>query len=85
MSKKKQQPDPVEPGEPERFRLSRQEFFAISQIDSLNCIGMVTEPIIFKEWSEAWGIDREGNYPFRDQGEETVIFISIRIGCSYGP
>jgi len=85
MSSKKLKPDPVEPDEPERFRLSHEEFFAINQIDALNCIGMVLEPVIFEEWGLAWGIGRQENYPFRDQGGETVIFVSIRIGSSYGP
>jgi hypothetical protein len=84
-SKKKKDPEPDRQTEHERFRLSRHEFFCINQIDSLDGIGMVLEPRIFREWSLAWGPDREGNYPFREQGEETVIFVSIRIGSSYGP
>jgi hypothetical protein len=83
MSKKKE----TEPDQLERFRLSHQEFFCLNQIHSLDGVGMVMEPRIFREWSAAWGVGQDRNYEFRDDSEEQepIMFISVRLGTSYGP
>ena len=78
----------VEPNQLERFRLTKQEFFAINAIHGLNGVGVVFEPAVFREWSKAWGVDQQGNYEFETDDsifEEPVLFVTIQVGRTYGP